>query len=148
MIPILVALAILLAFPSLGSSADFFIRFNACRITIGYLVLSNESLKTVDGDGSITACTRSSQDVRCEFQFGSGATATRSSDIYQIIVDTPPLLIFSNPNTTDYYVIDQIQHAATLITRVMDARFAGAKVCHGMYMTETERRELEKPRQK
>jgi len=42
---------------------------------------------------------------------------------------------------TDYYVIDLNQHAATLITRVMDPKFAGAKVCQGVYMTESERRE-------
>jgi hypothetical protein len=141
-LPLIIALA--LGLPSVGRAADFYLHFNSCRITVGYLVLSEESLKTFEGDGSLTSCTRVSQRIRCDFQFAGASRGYRNSDEYMVHVETPPMLIFTNTNMTDYYVIDQSQHAVTLITRVLDAKFAGAKVCHGIYMTESERRELQK----
>lgn len=143
-----VASLLLFAFPTISIGADFYLYFESCRITVGYLVLSSESLKTFDGDGSLTTCTRISQSIRCEFEFPGGSKGYRNSDEYKVHIESPPLLIFTNANMTDYYVIDLNQHAATLITRVMDPKFAGAKVCHGTYMTESERKELEKSKQK
>lgn len=145
---ILGAFLLLIITPSISAAADFYLYFESCRITVGYLVLSNESLKTFDGDGSLTTCTRISQSIRCEFEFPGGSKGYRNSDEYKVHVESPPLLIFTNANMTDYYVIDLNQHAATLITRIMDPKFAGAKVCQGVYMTESERRELEKSKQK
>ena len=145
---ILGAFLLLIVTPSISIAADFYLHFDSCRITVAYLVLSNQSLKTFDGDGSLTTCTRVSQSIRCDFEFPGGSKGYRNSDEYKVHVESPPLLIFTNTNMSDYYVIDLNQHAATLITRVMDPKFAGAKVCQGVYMTETERRELEKSRQK
>lgn len=142
------AFLLLLTPPTISIAADFYIHFDSCRITVGYLVLSNESLKTFDGDGSLTICTRVSQSIRCQFEFPSGSKADRNSDLYKVHLETPPLLIFTNENMSDYYVVDLSQHAATLITRVMDRKFAGAKVCQGTYMTESERRELEKSKKR
>ncbi len=143
------AFLVLFATPVISIAADFYLDFDRCKITVGYLVLSNESLKTFDGDGSVTACTRISQTIRCEFEFPSGGSkGYRNSDEYKVHIETPPLLIFTNANMSDYYVIDMSQHAATLITRVMDSKSAGAKVCQGTYMTESERKELRKPRRK
>lgn len=134
--------------PTISIAADFYIHFDRCRITVGYLVLSNESLKTLDGDGSLTSCTRISQSIRCEFEFFGESKGNRNSDEYKVHIETPPLLIFTNTNMSDYYVIDMNQHAATLITRVLDSKFAGAKVCHGTYMTESERKQFQKSKQK
>lgn len=139
---------LLVTTPAIVIAADFYLNFQSCRITVGYLVLSNESLKTLDGDGSLTTCTRISQSIRCGFEFPSGSKGNRNSDEYKVYIETPPLLIFTNANMSDYYVIDQVQHAATLISRVMDPKFAGAKVCQGTYMTESERKELDKSKQK
>ena len=147
LVPFLI-LAVIVGLPSGGSAADFYLHFSSCRITVGYLVLSDESLKTFEGDGALTSCTRVSQRIQCEFEFPGGSKGHRNSDQYTVHVETPPMLIFTNANMTDYYVIDQSQHAVTLITRVLDAKFAGAKVCHGLYMTESERREMEKPPRK
>jgi hypothetical protein len=142
------ALLFLFMIPSTITAADFYLHFTSCRITVGYLVLSNESLKTFEGDGSLTTCTRVSQSIRCEFEFPSGSKGYRNSDEYKVHIESPPILIFTNENMSDYYVIDMNQHAVTLITRVLETKFAGAKVCHGTYMTESERKELEKSRQK
>ena len=143
------ALLILLATPVIGVAADFYLYFERCKITVGYLILSNESLKTFDGDGSLTACTRISQTIRCDFEFpGGDSKGYRNSDVYKVDIETPPLLIFTNANMSDYYVVDLSQHAVTLITRVMDRKFAGAKVCQGTYMTESERKQLDKTKQK
>jgi hypothetical protein len=140
----LLILALVLGLPRVCLAADFYLHFSSCRITVGYLVLSDESLKTVEGDGSLTSCTRVSQKIQCDFEFPGASKGYRSSDQYTVAVETPPMLIFTNANMTDYHVIEQSQHAVTLITRVLDAKFAGAKVCHGLYMTESERRGLEK----
>jgi len=107
-------------------------------------MLSDESLKTFEADGSLTSCTRVSQRIQCEFEFPGGSKGYRTSDQNGVHVETPPMLIFTNANMPDYYVIDQSQHAITLITRVLDAKSLGAKVCNGLYMTESERREMEK----
>jgi hypothetical protein len=134
--------------PEIAVAADFYIHFEKCKITVGYLVLSNESLKTIDGDGSLTSCTRNSQSVHCEFDFQGQGKGTHSSADYKVRIETPPLLIFTDENMSDYYVIDQVQHAATLITRVMEPKAAGAKVCQGMYMTESEFQNMNKSKQK
>jgi hypothetical protein len=102
----------------------------------------------MESDGSLTVCTRSGQTIRCSFQFPSGSKPNRSSDEYRVHIESPPLLIFTNANMSDYYVIDMSQHAATLITRVVESKFAGAKVCQGMDVTESERKMMEKPASK
>jgi len=143
------AFLFLFATPYICPAADFYLYFEKCKITVGYLILSNESLKTFDGDGSLTACTRIAQTIRCEFEFPAGISkGYRNSDEYKVDIETPPLLVFTNANMSDYYVIDMSQHAATLITRLMDQKFAGAKVCQGTYMTESERKALEKTKKK
>jgi hypothetical protein len=121
-------LLLLFVIPTTLTAADFYLHFASCRITVGYLVLSNESLKTFEGDGSLTRCTRVSQSIRCEFEFSGGSKGYRDSDEYKVHMESPPILIFTNANMSDYYVIDMNQHAVTLITRVMETKFAGAKV--------------------
>ena len=133
--------------PTVVNAADFYIKFDKCSITVGYLVLSNESLKTVSGDGSLTVCTRNGQAIHCDFSFSGDSKGFTDSGDYTVRIESPPLFIFTNTNMSDYYVIDQVQHAATLITRVMDPKYAGAKVCNGTYMTESERK-LDKPEKK
>jgi hypothetical protein len=91
------AFLLLFATPVTSIAADFYLYFEKCKITVAYLVLSNESLKTFDGDGSLTACTRISQIIRCEFEFPSGGSkGYRNSDEYRVDIETPPLLIFTN----------------------------------------------------
>ncbi len=139
---------LVLVIPQVGFAADFYLHFYKCIMTVSYLVLADESLKTIDTDGSLTSCTRHSQTVHCEFDFLGKGAPNRSSDKYKIEIETPPLLVFTNERRTDYYVIDQTEHAATLITRIISPKFAGAKICHGTYMTESERKKSQKSRQK
>ena len=141
---ILTSLLALLITPKIVFAADFYLHFANCKTTVSYLVLSNESLKTVEGDGSLTSCTRTSQSLRCDIDFLGGSKGERKSVVYKIDLELPPLLTFSDEMMGDYYVIDMSQHAASLITRMVNAKFAGAKVCHGMYMTDSERKEFDK----
>jgi hypothetical protein len=140
-------LAVLLLFSitSIGNTADFYLAFENCRTTVGYLVLSDQSLRSVEGAGSFMGCTRMSNSIRCETEFIDGINGHKwNLAEYKVDLDSPPLLIFTDGKMADYFVIDLTQHAATIISRVVDKTFAGAKVCRGMYMTESEFRGLEK----
>ena len=61
-------------------------------------------------------------------------------------IDSPPLLIFTNPLATDYYVIDMVARGAVITVRVLDTgtstRYASSKVCQGIYLTESQRQML------
>ena len=58
-------------------------------------------------------------------------------------IDSPPLLIFTNPLATDYYVIDTVTRSVVITVRVLDAstptRYSGSKVCQGIFLTESQR---------
>jgi len=82
--------------------------------------------------------------VQCDIDFLGKSKGARTTDTYKIKIESPPLLIFTNDTMGDYYVIDMTQHVATLITRILEPKFAGAKVCNGMYLTNSEWQELEK----
>lgn len=123
------------------AESDFYLYFEKCKLTIGYLVHSNDSLKITDGDGSLVQCSRISQAINCEF-INLETKRPYAFGTYLVRIETSPILIFSDESGADYFVVDQVTHAATIITRVVDPQFAGAKVCQGTYMTESERKSL------
>ena len=137
-------IAILFLAPASLLAADFYLYFETCKLTVSYFVHSNESLKVIEGDGSLTSCTRISQTVQCDIDFLGKSKGARTTETYKIRIESPPLLIFTNDTMGDYYVVDMTQHVATLITRILEPKFAGAKVCNGMYLTNSEWQELEK----
>ena len=143
------AFLLLFSITSIGNAADFYLLFENCRTTVGYLVLSDQSLKSVEGAGFLMGCTRMSNSIRCETEFIDGSAGHKGNVAeYKVDLDSPPLLIFTDEKMADYFVIDLNQHAATIITRVIDRKFAGAKVCQGMYLTESELKALPKQRKK
>jgi len=134
--------------PTAVVAADFYLFFDKCTFLVGYLVHSNESLKTIPGDKHAVSCNRSGQKIRCAFEFTGGAdsAAGRNWDDYDVQIDSPPLLIFTNPLATDHYVIDVVARSAVTTVRVLDTgtptRYAGSKVCQGIYLTESQRQML------
>jgi hypothetical protein len=93
---ILTSLLALLITPKIVFAADFYLHFANCKTTVSYLVLSNESLKTLEGDGSFTSCTRNSQTLRCDIDFLGESKGTRKAGVYKIDLEIPPLLTFTD----------------------------------------------------
>jgi hypothetical protein len=51
----LVFVCLLITSVAFGNEYDFYIDFSECKIVVGYLVLSSESLKTMPGDPTALA---------------------------------------------------------------------------------------------
>jgi hypothetical protein len=125
---------------SFAAEPDFFVNFTACKILVGYLVLSDESLKILDGDVTVMACNRRSNNISCDFTFKG--QIKKNNVQYQVTLDSPPLLHFSTKDGSEYVAIDTSQHAAAVLVRVLETKFAGSKVCQGVYATAFEMKNL------
>jgi len=124
---------------------DFYLVMKQCSTTVGYLVLSSESLKTVQGEPVTNVCTRRGKAVSCQLSFqGESNGLQGNSANYTISIDSPPLLLFSDGLAGDWIMVDTVKHAAVIITRVVDKQFAGAKVCQGIFATQSEMDALKK----
>ena len=99
-----------------------------------------KALKIIDGDVTIMACNRRSNNISCDFTFKGQSKKTNVQ--YQVTLDSPPLLHFSTKDGSEYVAIDTSQHAAVVITRVLETQFAGSKVCQGLYATAFEMKNL------
>lgn len=144
----IVTLLGILACPSVWCAEyDFYIDFESCKSVVGYLVLSNESLKTMPGDATVLGCKRESNIVLCDFFFKKNPNQKGlkgNTEKYEVVIDSPPLLHFKTESGSEYVAIDTTQHAATLSSRVLDQKFLGAKVCQGFYATNFEMKSREK----
>jgi hypothetical protein len=124
---------------------DFHLVMQKCSTTVGYLALSDEGLKTVEGTPTTNACTRRGKSVSCRIAFADQSQGMKGSTAqYTIILDSPPLLLFADEHSGDFFAVDTTQHAAVVITRVLDKQFAGTKVCHGLFATQSEMEALRK----
>lgn len=143
----LLLLALLIFQARLISAADydFFIDFSECKSTVGYLVLSNESLKTLPADPAIMECKRISKIVNCDFTFKNDQKGHKgNSEKYEVVIDSPPFLHLSSKTGSEYIAINTTQHAATITTRIVHEKFLGAKVCQGIYATDFEMKSMRK----
>lgn len=128
---------------SSASEPEFFIKYTSCSNTVGYLILSHESLKTMPGDTTSMGCSRSADDVFCSFIFDNAEAGHKGNKVnYKILIDSPPYLHFSTPNGSEYISIDTNQHAAVLVSRVLGEKYAGSKVCQGLYATSFEMKNI------
>jgi hypothetical protein len=122
---------------------DFYLLMQQCTTTVGYLVLSDKSLKTVEGTPVHFACFRNANKISCVLVSSDGDPLAKGSQAdYTVLLDIPPSLQFADPGAGDFVVVDTAQHAAVIITRILHERFAGSKVCWGMFTTEFERKAL------
>jgi hypothetical protein len=135
-----IALCMFTIDPSFAADPDFFVDFSSCKIVVGYLVLSDESLKIMDGDMTVMACNRRSNNISCDLTFRG--SSQKNIVQYQVTLDSPPFLHFSTKNGSEYVAIDTSQHAAVVITRVLETQFAGSKICQGLYATAFEMKNL------
>ncbi|MGH9424876.1 MAG: hypothetical protein ACRD2L_00995 [Terriglobia bacterium] len=64
----------------------------------------------------------------------------------EVIIDSPPLLVFADSSRSDYFVIHTVNHAATVTSRVLESLWAGSRVCQGSFATAAEIEEIQKER--
>ncbi len=120
---------------------DFYMDFNGCKMLVGYLVPADRSLAVIRGDPTFMACKRHSNAIHCDFIFKADPDQQGqrgNSENYTVIADSPPILYFETDNGSSFVAINTSQHAVTLISRIVDRRFVGSQVCHGMYTTQFE----------
>jgi hypothetical protein len=124
---------------------DFHIDFRECKAAVGYLVLSDESLKVLPGEPTFFSCNRESSVIECDFIFKQDPEqhgVKGNHEVYEVLLDLPPLLHFRSENGSEFLAINTTQHAATVTTLVLDQVFLGAKVCSGVYLTDFELQNL------
>ncbi len=139
-------LATLLAVTAAASAAepDFYLMMQKCKITVGHLVLSDESLKVIDGDPPTFACVRQSASVSCALSLESGAQGHKGNrGQYEVLADSPPILLLSDETGGEFISINTTQRAAVIITRILALESASSKVCHGLYATSFDLKALE-----
>jgi hypothetical protein len=129
------SLGLLLPFPAYA--ADFYLHFDTCKSVVGYLVVSEHSLKVVQGDPLVMRCRRSGSEVQCQFEHADPSRGPWGKRVsYGVIVDSPPSLIFGDAGGADDVRVNTRTHAATLVSRISDPQFTGSKVCTGIYFTD------------
>lgn len=127
------------------AAPDFYLVMHGCKQLVGYFVQSDESLKVLEGIPGIYACVRRSTQVSCVVSYGPSHKPIKGANIEaEVIIDSPPLLVFADANKSDYFVIHTSNHAATVTSRVLENLWAGSRVCHGMFTTSGEMEELRK----
>ena len=139
------ALTTLLVTCASAAEPDFYLMMQKCKTTIGHLVLSDESLKVLDGELFALACTRQSANISCGLSMESGGEGHKGSQVqYKIVADSPPKLILSDESGGEFISIDTTQRAAVIITRIVRPDFAASKVCQGLYATSFDMKALDK----
>lgn len=142
---LLASLGLLFEVGQVYAAPDFYLVMQGCKQLVGYFVLSNESLKVLEGVPGIYACVRRSTQVSCVVSYAPSHQPIKGTDIdAEVIIDSPPLLVFADPNRNDYFVIHTANHAATVTSRVLESLWAGSRVCQGMFTTSAEMEELRK----
>ncbi len=110
---LLLVLSLIQATNLLASDYDFYVDFSECKTMVGYLVLSNESLKTMSGDPSVMACNRKSNIVECDFFFKNREKGINgNSERYEDFLDSPPLLYFSSKFGSEFIQITLLANLA------------------------------------
>ena len=129
-------LAAILVASASAAEPDFYLVMQKCKTAVGYLVLSDDSLKIIDGDASTSACIRRSSSVTCALSFLEGGEGHKGNLVeYKVLADSPPLLLLSDGNGSEFISIHTTQRSAVVISRVAGLEYAGSKVCQGVYAT-------------
>jgi hypothetical protein len=122
---------------------DFYLIMDRCSTTIGYHAQSDASLKVFDDDPINSACERHSQTIVCVLASPDGSPLVKGALAeYSLLLDSPPLLHFGAANGAEFVAVDTDSHTAVVISRVIQPKFAGSKVCWGRFTTESERKLL------
>lgn len=142
LIPVILTVAALLA--GSGSTPEFFLLGNHCVTTVASLLDMDMPPKTIEGTPFRFACDKSAEQVTCVMQAADGNPGIKGDDAtFTILVDSPPELLFRDEHGGDFVAVNLTSHAFVMITRMLDDKFAGSKVCQGAYLTASEAKLLE-----
>ena len=123
---------------------DFYLAMQTCKTTVGYLSHSDQDLKVVEGDPARLACKRESSAVTCVISFDGAAEGHKGSLAeYVVMADSPPILMMSDKNGGDFILINTVERAAVVVTRMAGLEYAGSKVCRGLFATAFDLRKRE-----
>ena len=128
-----------------ADTPDFYLLFKACSSIIGSNIEKNIPLKTLPGDPATLVCSRNKKKISCDLSFASGSTPVKSNvRDYEVVLETGSILEFEISGGNDYISVNRTTNAAIGITRILEDRFAGAKVCNGYFLTSDEWQALQK----
>lgn len=119
---------------------DFYLSFQDCK-ALGVGPTGGE-VRVTQSPKYALACWRRSRQVPCIFESGG----TSKEITYAVDFDVPPLLILvQGANAGDYLSVNQSQHTATSITRILlENGIIVTKLCSGVYVTADELDALKK----
>jgi hypothetical protein len=80
--------------------------------------------------------------VVCDWSYPDGGKPTLGvTREYSVLLDSPPELLLASDTRSDFFVINTAMHAVVSMTRVINERGAGSKVCGGLFLTDQELRD-------
>jgi hypothetical protein len=136
---------LLLSRAVVAADPDFLINFSSCKNLIAPMSLSENPLRLVDGDPTVLSCNRQGMRLSCSISFEGGKQGIKgTTGQYEVSIDVPPTLAFKLLKGNEYILVNTTEHTAVMSSLVLNAEFAGSKVCHGMYMTTFELKNLPK----
>ena len=142
---IIILIILLCSAHTYAAEPDFYIDFSSCKTTVGYLVLSDVSIKTMDGTPTTMGCFRRGDHISCTFMLKDGSKGIKgNNENYKVLLDSPPLLYFETENGSEFVAVNTKQHAAVLTVRVLGDQYSGSKICQGLYTTSFEVNSLKK----
>lgn len=133
-IPLLLSSLPAIAAESEGAGLDFLVLFKQCKATFAPLHMVDQPVVTAEGDPVGLGCVRSDGKMHCLLEVADESTP----QVYDIAIDTPPLLAFRTEGGGDFVTIHTTNHVAVLSSRLASTEMLGAKICHGTYMTASE----------
>lgn len=131
--------------PATAAEPDFFINFSECKSLVAPLTLAENPLHVSDGDPSLFACSRQGTRITCQLSFEGNKQGIKGNvGEYNVEIDTPPMLSFKLVKGNEHVLVNTAVHAAILNSLMLDRTYAGSKVCHGLYLTNFEYKNLKK----
>jgi hypothetical protein len=125
-----------------ANDIDFYLLFESCKTTVGYLVQSENPVKTLDGDKLTMACGKVKDKANMLYCVSQIDKEEPKHIYYQIGFDSPPHLHFMTEYGSEYVGVNTANHVAVHINRMIGESFVGSKICHGTYLTQSEAYEM------
>lgn len=129
------AICTLVSSSALSQEFDFILDFTDCTALVGAVDLVDNPIVKTEGDPVQFYCQRLSSNMSCIVIVRGGDPSTQ---LYEIIVDSPPALAFAAPNGSDFVNLNVSNRGAVLTTRIVDSQILASKMCHGVYATKQE----------
>jgi hypothetical protein len=135
-----ILILLLMSMPQIANASDidFYLTFESCKTTVGYLVQSDTPVKTLDGDKFTMACGKVKNKKNMLYCVTQIENEEPKHVYYQIGFDSPLNLHFMTENGSEYIGINTVNHAGVHINRMVGESFVGSKICHGNYLTQFE----------